>query len=68
MLTQAPAAATWAARFPEMRNVSGDRRCQPAHNSIVDNTYCKCGKFIDASASDTAAWGTTVARNTEVGC
>ena len=68
MLSKAAAAATWSARFPDLKNISGDRLCQPAHNVISDNTYCKCGKFIDAEHTQTSSWGTTVENNVEVTC
>ena len=66
MLTESAAARQWAARFPEMANASTDRQCQPAYNNISGNTYCKCGKFIDAAKKDTDAWGSVVENNEEV--
>lgn len=66
MLHNSSAAAVWARRFPEMAAVGTDRQCQPAHNTISHNTYCKCGQFLDAKASDVAAWGSTATDNVEV--
>ena len=66
MLHNSSAAGTWAARFPEMATVSTDRQCEPAHNTISHNTYCKCGRFLDAKAADVAAWGSTATNNVEV--
>jgi hypothetical protein len=66
MLTKAPAAAQWAARFPFLKTIRTDRLGQPAYNTITDNTYCKCGKFIDASKKDSGSWGTKVENNIEL--
>jgi hypothetical protein len=66
MVTKAPAAKQWAQRFPYLTNLSVDRLDQPAYNTITGNTYCKCGKFIDASPTDIASWGSTATNNTEV--
>ena len=65
MLSNASAAALWRERFPEMATVGMDRRCQPAYNAVENNTFCACGKFVDASAQDTASWGTSVQSNNE---
>ena len=64
--TKAPAAAEWARRWPYLLTIGKDRTGLPAYNDISGNTYCKCGKFIDASSKDSAAWGTSVKDNTEV--
>ena len=65
MLSNSSAAALWRERFPEMATVGNDRRCQPAYNVVENNTFCACGKFVDASAQDTASWGTSVQSNKE---
>ena len=65
MVTEAPAAQIWAQRFPYLTNLSVDRLGQPAYNTIESNTYCKCGKFIDASQTNVEAWGSTATNNTE---
>ena len=66
MVTQSKAAAQWLARFPFMASIRTDRLGQPAYNAVVGNTYCECGRFIDATTTDTAAWGSTVGNNTQV--
>jgi hypothetical protein len=66
MATKAPAADTWARRFPWLMGTLTDRPGQPAYNNISNNTYCKCGQFIDATAADTQSWGTKVQQNVEV--
>ena len=65
-VSEAPAARTWASRFPELQSVGTDRRCQPAHNVIRDNVYCKSAKFLDMDAAKVEGYGTVVANNTEV--
>ena len=37
-------------------------------NRVEDNTYCRCGKFLDASLKDVASWGSVIQNNTEVPC
>jgi len=39
--------------------------CVPVNNTIEDNTYCECGKFVDVSSADLAAWKDVVANNNE---
>eukprot|EP00935_MAST-01C_sp_MAST-1C-sp1_P002107 g2107.t1 len=67
MATKSTAAAQWAARWPYLTKIRTDRLGQPAYNVISGNTYCKCGKFIDASKQSSDSWGTTVENNAEVG-
>ena len=66
MVTKASAAAQWDARFPYLKNIPTDRLGQPAYNAITDNTFCKCGQFLDASQKDIDAWGSTAGNNIEV--
>ena len=66
MLTKSPAARLWGERFPYLKNLPDDRLDQPAYNTITSNTYCKCGKFIDASQTDIESWGSTATNNAEV--
>jgi hypothetical protein len=66
MVTQSVGAAKWEARFPFLKTIRTDRLGQPAYNTITGNTYCKCGKFIDASKTDSDSWGTRVNNNAEV--
>lgn len=66
MVTKSPAAAEWSQRFPEMTTIRHDHLCIPVHNEIMNNTYCKCGRFIDASSKDTTSWLTVVKNNVEV--
>ena len=40
----------------------------PCYNVVVNNTYCKTKKFIDASKSDVDGWHSTVSNNSEVVC
>ena len=67
MVTKAPGAAEWREKFPEVGNISADRLGQPAHNTIVGNSYCKCKEFIDATQAESDAWGSTVGDNDQVG-
>jgi hypothetical protein len=66
MITQSPAAKTWASRFPYLSNIEKDRLCMPAYNNISNNKYCKCGKFLDVSEDDANSWGTYVSENINV--
>mmetsp|Transcript_45387 Transcript_45387/g.125125 ORF Transcript_45387/g.125125 Transcript_45387/m.125125 type:complete len:524 (-) Transcript_45387:1393-2964(-) len=40
MATEGPAAAEWAAKWPEMININSDFPGEPAHSSLSGNTYC----------------------------
>ena len=40
----------------------------PCKNQVVDNSYCKAGKFIDATQAQTDGWDSTVKDNKEVPC
>jgi parallel beta-helix repeat protein len=66
MITKASAAAEWKSRFPFFKTLRTDRLGQPAYNTIAGNTFCKCGKFIDATPEDCVAWGSSVGNNSEV--
>jgi len=66
MVNKSAAAAEWDFRFPFLKKIRMDRLGQPAYNTITENIYCKCGKFIDASQEDTDSWGTQVEGNIEV--
>ena len=66
MVTVAPAAATWATRFPYLNATGTDKPGLPAYNIVSMNSYCNCGTFIDASATDIEKWGSTAEHNTEV--
>lgn len=37
----------------------------PCYSQVVNNQYCKIGKFIDASQSSTDSWNAIVKNNTE---
>jgi hypothetical protein len=65
MVTKASAAAEWREKFPELGNISTDRLGQPAYNTIIGNRYCKCQQFIDATQTQSDAWGSAVGANTE---
>jgi len=68
MATRAPAAALWAARYPQfatMRNAS--LLGQPAYCNVSANVYCLCGQFIDATPNQTVKWNTTVEKNVPLG-
>ena len=41
MATKGRAAAAWAERWPEMRQIMEDYPGRPAYNMIVNNTYCR---------------------------
>jgi len=66
--TQSPAASAWRSTvYPDGEfSADGIDPGVPRDNVIEGNTYCKCGKFIDASSAQSAAWGTTVDKNTEI--
>jgi len=66
MVTKAAAAAQWEVRFPYLKTIPTDRLGQPAHNTITNNKYCKCGQFIDATQEESDAWGSVVNNNTKV--
>ena len=56
-------------RFPYyMKEIRSDMLGAPRKNVISNNTYCKCGKFIDAALNVTKLWGMTVENNVEVKC
>jgi hypothetical protein len=70
-----PAGAEWNASWgAELQAVISDTKCingkgaLPCYSQVVDNTYCKSGKFIDASGQATNAWNAVVRNNREVPC
>ena len=74
-LLDGPGGAAWKAAFgPEMGDalqppclVPG-KGAVPCKNQVVDNSYCKAGKFIDATQAQTDGWDSTVKDNKEVPC
>ena len=47
MLTKAPAAAEWAARWPEITTIKSDQLGYPFGTQIKGNTFCATPDFID---------------------
>jgi len=73
-LLDGPAGAEWKATWPEMEDVfhppclvSG-KGAVPCKNEVVDNSYCKSAKFIDATQASTDSWDSTVKNNAEIKC
>lgn len=54
----------YATAFPEIVDTLQRRPCVPVNITVTGNSFCHSA-FIDASASDTQAWGDIVAGNTE---
>ena len=70
-----PAGQEWTRRWgTEMQAVIDDPKCVnkqgalPCHTQVVNNTWCNCKKFIDASASSARSRNAVVANNKEVQC
>merc|ERR1712216_27506 len=70
-----PAGDEWKAHWgTELQDVIDNPKCinkqgaLPCFSQVVNNTYCKSGKFIDASSSSTLAWNAIVSNNVEVPC
>lgn len=67
MATRSPAAARWAAAWPEMLNVSADHTGDPAHSSISHNRYCDCSEFLSSNVApeNLTQWQVSMAGNVE---
>ena len=67
-----PAGQEWNSSWgTEMQAVISDPKCVnnkgalPCHTQVVNNTYCRSKKFIDASGQATNSWNAVVKNNTE---
>ena len=65
-ISDSPAAEMWETRFPYLKQIRTTKLGAPTLNIVSNNTFCKCGQFIDASASDMKSWGSVVSNNVEV--
>ena len=70
-----PAGTEWEQLFgKEMTAVISDPKCinehgaLPCYSQVVDNEYCRSGKFIDAPQKTTDSWNAIVHDNKEVPC
>ena len=68
-----PAGTRWTALYgAEMNAAISDPKCRvpgkgeaPCYSQVVNNSYCRAGKFIDASQSTTDSWNAVVKNNTQ---
>jgi hypothetical protein len=69
MATRSAAAGEYAARWPEMLNISQDDPGPPAHNLLAGNRYCGCGELIsdNVSPQDAASWKFVIRDNVDTG-
>lgn len=67
-----PGASEWQKQFGEElaeiftpECTSATRGGIPCHNRVTNNTYCRTGKFLDATEQETSSWSSLVADNVE---
>ena len=63
MLSEAPAAAQWAARWPEMARIGDEAPGLPYKTSLRRNTYCGCGELLSVPLAQARAWAVEVEGN-----
>ena len=62
----APSGTRWASRFPRLARATTERPCVPVDNSLVDNQYCGCKRFVHVWGGTFSEWNSTIARNAEL--
>jgi hypothetical protein len=74
-LENGPGAAEWQRQFgADLADVFtppcavAGKGAVPCHNYAGHNSYCKVGKFIDATTAQTTSWSSLVEANAEVPC
>ena len=54
----------WAVAYPYLQHIVDDRPCEPVHNNISFNSYCKCDAWIGGGApTNLSEWGSFAAGN-----
>ena len=69
MLTQSPAAAQWAARWPEMASIATTYPGLPYRSALRNNRYCGCGELLSVPFAKAREWMVEVESNVQTsGC